>query len=236
VPVEGIVAVVLLAVGLVLLRYALYWLWDRSPITGLILLGLPMTLFGAYGVFYGVRARWQAPDQPVAMSLTEAIEQSRNKARWVSVDGIGDMQWDCDSIVYWEREQGSIKRQWMNVILADRAKSTVIDVSFQVQYTCADLRTETPELTGEISRFRDRDHQDLNTYGRLDKYQGADTYVQLCTFCEPDDTFYLGLIGGSVLVVLGLIFSVIFARHQVSLIKLRSAGHDNQRDLSDKKD
>jgi hypothetical protein len=143
-PVEGIVAVVLLAAGLYLLRSVLGWLWDRYPITGLLLFALPMTLFGAYGMFYGVRARWQAPDQPVAMSLTDAIEQSQKKTVWVSVDGVGDMQWDCDSIVYWKHEEGSIKRQWMNVILADRAKSTVIDVSFQVQYTCADLQTETP--------------------------------------------------------------------------------------------
>jgi hypothetical protein len=214
VPGEEIVAVVLLAAGLFLARYVLTRLWDRYPLSGIILFGLPMTLFGAYAIFYGVRTRWQAPDQPVAMSLTDAVEQSRQKTLWVAVDGIEDRQWDCDSIVYWSHEEGSIKRQWMNVILANRAKSTVIDVSFQVQYTCDELQTESPVLTGEISRFRDRDHQDLNTYGRLDKYQGADTYVQLCTFCEPDDTFYLALIGGSVLVVLGLIFSVMFAWHQ----------------------
>jgi hypothetical protein len=214
VPAEGIVAVIAVAIGLVLLRIVLASLWDRYPITGLILLGLPITAFGAYAIFYGVRERRQAPDQPVAMSLAEAIEQSRERTQWVSIDGTGDMQWDCDSIVYSSHEEKGVKRQWMDVILADRAKSTVVNVKFQVQFSCADLQAETPDLTGEISRFGGRDHRDLNTNGRLDKYQGAETYVQLCTFCAPAGRFYAALIGGGTLVILGLIFSIIFARHQ----------------------
>jgi hypothetical protein len=215
VPGGEIVALVLVAIGLFLIRYSLYWLWGRYPIGGFILIGLPMTAVGAYAIFYGCRARWEAPDRPIAMSLPEAIERSQAKTLWVSVAGIGDMQWDCDSIVYSTGGTGRLERQWMDVILADQAKSTVVNVSFQVQFSCDALQAETPELTGEISRFRKRDYGDYNTNGRLDKYQGAATYVQLCTFCEPEDTFYMALIGGSVLAIMGLIFSVIFIKHQL---------------------
>jgi hypothetical protein len=171
-----------------------------------------LILFFAYAAIKLRRDDVETPDDPVPMALQDAIERSQKDRLWVALQNTEVLQWDCRTIVHWEEKSTKVK--WMDVVVTDQAESIVMVVTLKEQMTCSELMERQPALTGELSRVSKRDFNDLNFEGRLSQYPQTATFMQLCTYCNPNksDTMIavsLFCMAGSVILMMSSLYGVV---------------------------
>jgi len=197
-------------------HFIVEFLW-KHPRIGAVLF-LTLAAFGRYASIRFWDEDRKTPDDPVPMTLQEAIARSQNEKLWVALQGTENVEWDCSSIVHNRYEDS----EWMDVVATDPAHSVVLVVILKDPLTCSELLETRPALTGELTHLKKSDYKSYDHEGRLSKYQQAATFLRLCTYCDPNRSETLGLVG-VVLMLLGLVPGVLclyrgfFKRSQASV-------------------
>lgn len=145
-----------------------------------------LIVFFTYAAVKLWREDVEASDEPEPMALQEAIERSRKDSLWVALQNTEALQWDCSTIVHWEEKKSNA--DWMDIAVTDQAGSTVIVVALKDQLTCSELPDLQTVLSGELSHLAGRDFDDLNFQGRLSRYPQTATFLNLCTYCDPNQS------------------------------------------------
>jgi hypothetical protein len=180
-----------------------------------LLLFTPLTVFFFYAAAKFWYDDWRTPENPVPMTLREAVDRSANETIWVELQDAGDLLWDCNSIVRWTVEQTD--SEWMDMIVVNRDRSIVILVALPEPMQCQEIVSNPPVLSGELSRLSQADFHESDYQGRLSAYSQADTFLNLCTFCNPNEStsmIVLSLVcgAGSLLLFLQALFAVMAGR------------------------
>jgi hypothetical protein len=143
-----------------------------------------LIVFFAYAAVKLWRDDVNSPDDPVPMSVEEAIDRSRTEDDvWVALQDTSDFRWDCRTMVQWSEE--SSNKKWMDIIVTNPLQSIVLVVTLKEVQTCDELMASHPALSGELSRLTGRDFNDYNYEGRFSQYPASATYLEICTYCSP---------------------------------------------------
>lgn len=178
----------------------MYWFWQFPKIRFVMALIMAAGAVVFAGILaYGMVGRWQedrdTPDEPVPIALQDAIEKSKTKDdQWVALKDTGHLRWDCNSIVHWNEKQSGA--DWMDVVVTDPAQTVVIVVVLRDPMTCEELLAAQPPLRGNLSPLKGRDFDDKNFEGRLSRYPQTATFLNLCTYCDPNNSAPALVAGG----------------------------------------
>jgi hypothetical protein len=183
-------------------HFLLESLW-RHPRIGAV----GFLVLAAFGAYFSLRA-WnddrKTPDDPVPMTLQEAITRSQKDTLWVALQNVEDFEWDCSSIVH-KRYKGS---EWMDVVTTDPAQSVVMVVTLPDLLTCDELLDRRPALTGQLTHLKKSDYKSYDDEGQLSKYQQATAFLKLCTYCDPNRSETV-IVVGILLMLVGLVPGVL---------------------------
>jgi hypothetical protein len=175
-------------------------LFARYPVLGGVFGLVIAVAFGFLGV-----SSWfdlqKMPDQPVAMTLEQAVSATGNTEEdiWVSLEKVN---WDCRNVVYSDLGDNSMRTE---VIFTndDRSIFGVALFSDSKRMNCEDL--SDVNVTGTLSRMGDGFYERMPARGfDLDNYRNVTTRLNLCNFCGRGNSS-LGVLCGAVMVPLGLL-------------------------------
>ncbi len=149
----------------------------------LVVIFLLLSVVFGYAAIIFSRETLDFSDEPIPLTLPAAIEASQTQTQWILLQNIEALYWDCNSIMY--RVSGNSSK-WTNVIVTNPAQSVVLAVDLSGRFTCDDLWTAPPELSGKLDRLTGADYAAQNFQRRLEQYPSEATYLSLCTYCKAE--------------------------------------------------
>jgi hypothetical protein len=170
----------------------------RNPKYALIL-SLVVGGFCVYILFFLLLDIFSVPSDPNILSMSDAARQAGEERIYVAIaDGV----WDCESLYYITGPSATNRQRtttrFTEGFLTDPSGEILMHASMSGRKTCAELMSET--TAGYLSLMDPDKQQELTNEVRLAKYINADTYLELCGYCSPTNS-WIGIIMSSMCLI-----------------------------------
>lgn len=180
-----------------------------------------MVIGGAFAMLFGVYIlAFLIPDMikslagPEDLAIEQAGDVASSSPTYAVIEG---GVWQCDTIKYikgvstssLQTSRPQIVIKYTEIFLTDKANlpDVVMLVTESDEKSCEDFQNTT--LDGYLKRMSSDTQQELANEVRLARFPGATTYLEMCSYCGPENSAIgtgfgvVALVGGGFLVIRG---------------------------------